>query len=313
MTKADEGEARRVKAGPRMRRAGTRKLKRRAGPGMALDRPVSDQREAFAQLLALTAAVMPDHACEPSELAGHAGLQIQPRRDRTPVVRSLVFIHGGGYSLGSPTTHRPLAARLAHALGAPTWMLAYRRAPEHPYPAALDDLRAQWAALDPSLRAGAILAGDSAGGGLALALAMDLRDRGETLPRGLVLMSPWIDLTMSGPSVDANAAREVLFTREGLELMARRYAGAMDCADPRVSPLFASFEGLPPMLLQAGGDEMLLDDAREAGRRAREAGVDVEVQVYPDQGHVFQATPMLGAGAEAIAAIREWVVAQSPA
>lgn len=294
---------------PDLRRADAAKLQRRAGPGLAPDRPIAEQRAAFARLLRLTAVAMPEHQCERVELAGRRCLRLEPSARRCP--RALVFIHGGGYSLGSLETHRPLAARLAHAVGAATWMLGYRRAPEHPYPAALDDLREQWAALDPDLRSAAVLGGDSAGGGLALALALDLVARGEAPPAALVLLSPWVDLTMSGASIDANAGRDVLFTRAGLELMARRYAGPCDPAEPGISPLFAELGGLPPMLIQAGGDELLLDDARATARRAAAAGVEVDVQVYPGQGHVFQATPMLRAGAEALAAIGEWVAARS--
>ncbi|PRP96944.1 Monoterpene epsilon-lactone hydrolase [Enhygromyxa salina] len=272
---------------------------------MALDRPVSEQREAFTQLLELTQIGMPDHQVEPRELGGVACLRLTPRALQT--TREIIYVHGGGYSLGSPHTHRPLVARVAHQVGAAATLPSYRLAPEHPCPAGLDDVLAVWRALPRSTQAQAILAGDSAGGGLALAVAMALRDARDQLPAGLVLLSPWTDLSLSGASIDALAEHEVLLQRPGLELMAGRYAGSLSREDPRVSPLFGRFEGLPPTLIQAGGHEVLLDDARRAADNALAAGVAVELQIYENQVHVFQATPMLEAAAVAIKAIAHWI------
>ncbi|PRP91211.1 Monoterpene epsilon-lactone hydrolase [Enhygromyxa salina] len=289
----------------RVRRAGLAKIRRRSGGGMGLDRPVAEQREAFSQLLALTQVAMPEHRFAAAELAGVECLRLTPSELTSE--RQILFVHGGGYSLGSPLTHRPLVARVARRVGAEALMPRYRLAPEHPCPAALDDVRAVWRALPDAVRAKAILAGDSAGGGLALALAMRLRDEGELLPAGVVLLSPWTDLTMSGDSIEAHAAHEVMLGRRGLELMAGRYAGELPRDDPRVSPLFGRFEGLPPTLIQVGGVEVLLDDARRAAARAAEAGVAVELQIYEGQGHVFQATPIIDAAAAAIRAVAAWV------
>jgi len=277
------------------------------GGDLALDRPVGEQRAGFARLLELTAIGMPEHRCEPVTLARVPCLELRPAPvPDTRDDRLLVFVHGGGYSLGSATTHRPLAARLARALELPALLPDYRLAPEHPCPAALDDLLAVWRALPSAVQAQAVLAGDSAGGGLALALSMILRDAGEPLPAALILLSPWTDLTISGESVDRFAERDALLTRAGLEFMAARYAGDLAADDFRVSPLFGRFEGLPPTLIQVGGNEALLDDARRAAQSAERAGVNVTLQIWDGQGHVFQATPMLEAASSAIAAIRVW-------
>jgi monoterpene epsilon-lactone hydrolase len=290
-----------------MRPATRAKLRRRTGGELALDRPVAQQREAFRALLELTEIGMPEHACTTVELGGVDCLRITP--SELHAARPIIYVHGGGYSLGSPESSRPLAARIARRLGAELILPRYRLAPEHPCPAALDDVLAVWRALEPSQRW--ILAGDSAGGGLALAAAMCLRDAGGALPAGLALLSPWSDLTMSGASIDALAHHEVMLRRAGLELMAGRYAGALPREDPRVSPAFGQFEGLPPMLIQVGGHEVLLDDARDVASKAARAGVAVELQIYPEQVHVFQATPMLETAAEATQALARWVSANT--
>jgi monoterpene epsilon-lactone hydrolase len=291
----------------RLRPANLAKLGRRTGGALALDRPVAQQREAFRMLLELTEVGMPEHACTSVEHGGVACLRITPA---VPTSRSVVYVHGGGYSLGSPESHRPLAARIARRLEAELILPRYRLAPEHACPAALDDVLAVWRALARESGQQRLLIGDSAGGGLALAAAMCLRDAGAPLPAGLVLLSPWADLTMSGASVDALAQHEVMLRRPGLELMAERYAGTLPRQDPRVSPTFGVFEGLPPTLIQVGGHEVLLDDARDVAGKAERAGVAVELQIYPEQVHVFQATPMLEAGAVAIQAIADWVAAR---
>ncbi|MCA9699874.1 MAG: alpha/beta hydrolase fold domain-containing protein, partial [Myxococcales bacterium] len=208
------------------RRAGLEKIRRKTGGGLALDRPIGEQRAAFAKLMALTEVGMPDHLCEPRFLGGMDCLRLEvplPREggdsddsddadgvgsseSAGPSGATILYIHGGGYSLGSPVTHRPLAARIARRCGAPIWLPRYRRAPEHPCPAGLEDVHRSYLELRQSLRqrgqdGPVFLAGDSAGGGMALALAMTLRDQrgGEALsPAGLVLLSPWTDLTMSG-------------------------------------------------------------------------------------------------------------------
>lgn len=290
-----------------LRRADLGKLRRKTLGKLALDQSVEDQRAGFTRLLALTEVGMPEHRCEPRSIAGVDCLELHPADLAGERERTLLYVHGGGYSLGSPVTHRPLAARVARRARARALLPAYRRAPEHPCPAGLEDVLAVWQALPDATRARTILAGDSAGGGLALALAMLLRDRGLALPRGLVLLSPWTDLTLSGDSIDELAEREVMLRRPGLEFMAARYCGDLDRRDFRVSPLFGRFEGLPPTLIQVGGHEVLLDDARRAAERAEAAGVNIDLQIWERQVHVFQATPLLAAASDAVRAIGSWI------
>lgn len=209
-----------------------------------------------------------------------------------PPARFLYYLHGGGYSLGSPFTHRSLVANLAEASGAAVFSLDYRRAPEFPCPAAIEDAVAGWHwlldAVPPQERGRLVVTGDSAGAGLALAMTMELRHRGALPPAGLVLLSPWTDLALTGASLQANEARDVMVTWPVLRLFARDYLGSMDPLDPRPSPLYGDLAGSPPMLIQVGGDEMLLDDSLRLAAKAREAGVAVTLDVAPGMWHVWQ-------------------------
>ena len=207
--------------------------------------------------------------------------------DRTAAI---LYLHGGGYTALSPGTHRSLCARLALAAGCPVYSVAYRRAPEHPHPAALDDTLAVHGALISSgLRPERIaIAGDSAGGGLALTTALRLRDRGETAPAALGLISPWLDLGMTGPSATEKAAVDPLLSVRWLRLCARSYAGGRALDDPEISPLFADPRGLPPVLVQGGADDVLVSDADRFVERARAAGVSVEHDRVEGMWHDFQ-------------------------
>jgi epsilon-lactone hydrolase len=212
----------------------------------------------------------------------------QPER---PTTRTLLYLHGGGYIAGSPSTHRSLTMALAKALPARLLVLDYRLAPEHTYPAALDDAERAYHWL---LRQGVLpenlgIAGDSAGGGLALSLLTLLRDRKQPLPRYGVLFSPWTDLTASGSSLDLNETKDVLFYAEGIRVSARIYPGAADPADPLVSPVFADYTGFPPLLLFASTSEVLLDDTLRVADKARAAGVPVDLQLWPNLPHVWVA------------------------
>jgi acetyl esterase/lipase len=204
--------------------------------------------------------------------------------------RVFLLLHGGGYSSGSPVTHRKLAANLALASRARVLTPAYRLAPEHPFPAGVDDAveAYRWLLAQGIEPANIVIGGDSAGGGLALSTLVALRDAGTVLPRAAVLMSAWTDLTTSSPSHDTLGDVDVQVTREGLLGAGRIYIGDGDPADPRASTLFANLAGLPPLLLQVGGDETLLDDSRIVAERARAARVDVTFQVFEGMWHVFQ-------------------------
>lgn len=223
---------------------------------------------------------------------------------------AVLYLHGGGYVIGSPRSHRHLAAAIGRAAGTPTLLLDYRLAPEHPFPAAVDDAVAayQWLLGRglPSRRI--VVAGDSAGGGLTVALLLALRERGIPQPAGGVCISPWVDLTCSGASYATKAGTDPIVTRDGVAAMAQAYAGTGDFKGPLVSPLFADLRGLPPLLVQVGSEEVLLDDARGLSARARAAGVDVTLEEWPAMIHVWHwFLPMLDEAERAIATIGGFV------
>jgi epsilon-lactone hydrolase len=223
---------------------------------------------------------------------------------------AVLYLHGGGYVIGSPRSHRHLAAAIGRAAGTPTLLLDYRLAPEHPFPAAVDDAVAayQWLLARglPSRRI--VVAGDSAGGGLTVALLLALRERGIPQPAGGVCISPWVDLTCSGASYATKAGTDPIVTRDGVAAMAQAYAGTGDFKGPLVSPLFADLRGLPPLLVQVGSEEVLLDDARGLSARARAAGVDVTLEEWPAMIHVWHwFLPMLDEAERAIATIGGFV------
>jgi len=204
--------------------------------------------------------------------------------------RVLLYLHGGGYQIGSFHSHGELAARLGRASGRRVLLPEYRLAPEHPFPAAIDDVLAAWrwlcgaAGLDASSIA---VAGDSAGGALAVAMMTALRDRGEDLPAAAVLMSPWTDLSSSGASMTERAGEDPILTPEEVRAFAATYLAGADPRTPLASPLFARLDGLPPLLIQVGTAELLLSDAEELAKSALAAGVDVTLQVREGLPHVY--------------------------
>jgi monoterpene epsilon-lactone hydrolase len=205
--------------------------------------------------------------------------------------RVLLFLHGGGFQLGSLRSHGELAARLGRASRMRVLLPEYRLAPEHPFPAAIDDALAAWRWLrtDQDLSAGSIaVAGDSAGGGLAVALLVALRDAGEALPAAAALMSPHVDLTSSGASMTERADQDPIFAPAALRQMASDYLAGADPKTPLASPLFASLASLPPLLVQAGTAELLLSDSERLASAAAEAGVDVTLQIGEGLPHVYQ-------------------------
>ncbi len=203
---------------------------------------------------------------------------------------ALLWLHGGGYEAGSPITHRKMASLLSRAARVPVLVPDYRLAPEHPFPAALDDALTAYAFLQAHGYATRDLAvgGDSAGGGLALSMLLALRDRGEALPCAAAVMSPWTDLTASGASYRQFAADDPIISQAGLAAAGLRYAGTTDPRDPVASPVFSDPRGLPPLLIQAGGIECMLDDSRVFAQRARAAGVDVTLTICEGMWHVHQ-------------------------
>lgn len=203
----------------------------------------------------------------------------------------ILYLHGGGYVIGSCNTHRPLASHLAARSGLPVLLVDYRLGPEHVFPAAVDDALTAYAWL---LAAGfepdrVVIAGDSAGGGLTLATLLALRDRGLPQPALGVGISPWTDLTLSGASMTSMAELDPMVKRDGLQRMADWYLGDGDPRTPLASPLFGDPTGLPPLLIHVGDVETLRDDAIRFADLAEVAGVDVTLEVWPEMIHVWHA------------------------
>jgi len=198
----------------------------------------------------------------------------------------LLYLHGGAYFAGGPRHYRPIAGFFA-ARGFEVFTPAYRLAPRHPFPAALEDALAAYEAL--AGRGGPIaLAGDSAGGGLALALMLARRDAGLLLPVAAALFSPWTDLSVTGASARENEGRDPLFTRRMLKIAARAYLAGAKADDPRASPLCGDLTGLPPLLLHAGEDELLRDDAVRLAERGQACGVTARLVLWPEVPHCWQ-------------------------
>ena len=209
---------------------------------------------------------------------------IDPIIARTDLV--VLYLHGGGYCFASPQTHRQLTSAMAKQARAQVWALDYRLAPENPYPAALEDAVAAYRFLTktyPDKRI--LLTGDSAGGGLALATAVAIRDLGRGA--ALVLFSPWTDLANTGASNEVNAQTCAMFTPQIMRDVAALYCGQTDPRDPGASPLYADLHGLPPMLIFASCDEILLDDSRRLADRARAQGCSVELHIVAGMPHVW--------------------------
>jgi monoterpene epsilon-lactone hydrolase len=224
--------------------------------------------------------------------------------------RVVLYLHGGGYVIGSSRSHRHLAAAIATAGQASALLLDYRLAPEHPYPAAVDDATAayRWL-LDQGIAPGRIvIAGDSAGGGLTVATLLALRDARLPRPAGGVCISPWVDLTCGGASYRTKAEADPIVKEASVGEMARAYLGAMPPRTPLASPLFADLRSLPPLLVQVGSDEVLLDDAVQLADRAKAAGVDATLEVWDRMIHVWHwFLPMLDEAQDAVDAIGRFV------
>ena len=212
-------------------------------------------------------------------------------------VATLFFLHGGGYLIGAPRQFRFVARRFADA-GFDVFMPSYRLAPEHVFPAALEDAFAAYQALLRAARGPIVLAGDSAGGGLAVSLMLRLRAEGLPLPVAVALFSPWTDLAAASPSVRANEEKDALFTRKVILIGGRAVLGMANARDPFASPVYGDLAGLPPMLVHAGADEALRDDSTRLVERARTAGVDAQIELWPDTPHGWQLMPFIPEAAE---------------
>jgi acetyl esterase/lipase len=252
------------------------------------ERSPAEMREGLEAMVG-TFALEPDVNVEPLTVAGMAAEWITaPGVDPARVI---LYLHGGGYVVGSLNTHRDLAARLGRAAGTRVLSIDYRLAPEHPHPAAVDDAVAayRWLRAEGLAPTQLAIAGDSAGGGLTIATLVALRDRGEPLPRAGVCFSPWVDMEATGASMDTNPADPML--NRALILHFARFhlgLGTIDPRTPLAAPLHAELGGLPPLLIQASRHEVLLDDATRMAAKARRAGVECELELTDEVPHVWQ-------------------------
>ncbi len=229
--------------------------------------------------------------------------------------RNVLYLHGGGYMIGSIKTHRCLAGWISRAAQARVLIIDYRLAPENPCPAAVEDAVAAYrfmldSGVNPSRT---VVSGDSAGGGLAVATLLAIRDAKLPLPAAAACLSPWVDMEGTGESMQTKAAVDPMVGSGNLGEMAAAYLGGQDPKTPLASPLYADFKGLPPMLIQVGTSEVLLDDSRRLAERARQAGVEVVYEPWENMIHVWQIfVPMLDEAKQAVARIGEYVRAKAP-
>lgn len=248
--------------------------------------------------------VLPDDISRTElSLGGRAACRISP-----PGIidgRVVLYLHGGGYVMGSLNSHQELMGRLSRVLKANVYGLDYRLAPEHPWPCALEDASMAWGDM---LKLGVkpeniIVAGDSAGGGLTMSLLLALKAAGESLPCGAVVFSPWVDLTCKGASYETRADVDPMMRPETLRSTAHIYCGDNSPTTPTISPIFGDLSGLPPLFIQVGDAEVLLDDAVRLHEISQKAGTESTLQIYEGAVHAFQAMPVVPEAAEALQAV----------
>jgi acetyl esterase/lipase len=246
--------------------------------------PIAAQR---ARLKLLSRSMRPHRrvTIQAGEVGGVTGEWLRPRRAAANANATILYLHGGGYCLGSPATHRALTSHLAQAAGLAVFAADYRLAPEHPFPAALEDAVAVYRSL---IETGPVaIAGDSAGGGLALATALAAKQRQLAIPAALVLFSPWVDLTNAANLAKAPPGEAILSTAWAYAY-ARHYLAGSDAGVPLASPIHGDLHGLPPTLIQCGTDELLYGQAVRLHDALRNAGVAAACEVAPERWHVFQ-------------------------
>lgn len=229
--------------------------------------------------------------------------------------RTLLYLHGGGYNAGSITSHLPLTSNIALAAKARVLAIDYRLAPEHAFPAAVEDALAayQWLLKESAQAKQIVVAGDSAGGGLTLSLLLSLHEKGLPQPAAAVCLSPWMDLTCSGESWATNAKIDFMLEKTSTVKAAKLYLGDADPRSPLASPLYADPAGLPPLLIQVGSEEVLLSDSTRFAEKARLAGVDVTLENWKGMQHVWQySVSMLPEARQAVARIGEYVIQHCP-
>lgn len=269
--------------------AGVRALlaARQAGPGAPP--PTVAERRAAMDAAGEMGAMPTGCFHEPATLGGVKCERVVPQG--AVAGRAMLYLHGGAYTAGSPRSHRPLVARLADAARTVAIAADYRLGPEHRFPAAVEDAVAAYrAVLAGGTEPGQlVVAGDSAGGGLALALALALKAEGLAQAAGFFVISPWADLTQSGASYRTKAETDPTISKAGLDKNALDYLGGLDARDPLASPVFGDFEGVAPVLIQTGSEETLLSDSITMADVLAHARVEVRLEVWPEMIHVFHA------------------------
>jgi acetyl esterase/lipase len=256
--------------------------------------------------------VTSDVECKPT-IAGNGKAEwvVPPGADTE---RVLLYFHGGGYVMGSINTHRAMVARMARAARARALMIDYRLAPEHPFPAAVEDATAayRWLLAKGCKPRKIALAGDSAGGGLTLAALLALRDAGTPLPACAVSISPWTDVEGTGASVKTKASSDPMVREADLQRYGKLYAGNTELRNPLLSPLYGDYRGLPPLLIQVGEAEILLDDSTRVAERAKRAGAHVDLEVWDEMVHVWHVfAKLLPEGQQAIEKMGSYVIAHT--
>ncbi len=250
--------------------------------------PIAVARQRFRRMEWLVPPPPRGSHIETLQIAGVPAALIDVRESRPDY--TVLFLHGGAYTIGSFRNYGHFTWRIARAARARVLAIDYRLSPEHPFPAALEDATDayRWLLKRGSRSERLMIMGDSAGGGLTLALMLKLRDERAPLPAGAVAMSPWTDLAVTGASVHSNAVRDPMVVASEVPRFAEMYLGDTDPRNPYASPLYANPSGLPPTLIQAGEDEVLVDDSIRMAQKMKDAGCEVELQVWAGMPHVFQ-------------------------
>ncbi|MGC1678659.1 MAG: alpha/beta hydrolase [Candidatus Binataceae bacterium] len=272
------------------------------------DASIEKTRAGFEQMTVML-PVEADVKCEPVSAGGVKAEWIAaPGADAG---RAILYLHGGGYVIGSINTHRAMAGRISRAAKARVLLIDYRLAPEHPFPAAVEDSVAAYRyMLAQGIRPGRIaIAGDSAGGGLTIAALVAIKEAKLPMPAAGAGLSPWVDLEGIGESMTSKAKADPIVQKDGLLQMAAAYLHGKDPRSPLAAPLYADLSGLPPLLIQVGTAETLLDDSTRLAERARKSGVNVTLEPWEDMVHVWQVfAPMLDEGQQAIDKIGAFVL-----
>lgn len=250
--------------------------------------PTLEEQRAGAELFGAMSTERAGVTYEPVTVDGIAGQWVLPQDPASD--RVILYLHGGGYVICSVNSHRRMIGHLAAEAGCKALAIDYRLAPEHPHPAAVDDaVKAyRWLLKQGYAPERVTIAGDSAGGGLTMATLVALRDAGDPMPAGALPISPWVDLEALGESMTTNAHVDLMVAAEGLKAMSEAYLQGQDARHPTAAPLYADLRGLPPLYIQVGGDETLLDDSTRLAAKAAASGVAVRLDVFPEMQHVFQ-------------------------